>query len=227
METMNQNTRNHEELYLALAINTIRLNAINNKVQTVRLSFEQGQKMNAEPVKGIVRTMSFSKMAMRIAAVLFILVSSAVVYKYGSVNMLSLYNQHFTAYELGTTRGESNPDVQVFSYQNANWQDVVAINNMALIKTNKSLFLAGMSEMELKQYPKAAELFRTVLANKMDESFREDAEYYSALAFLANHEGKQALKMINQIKANPDHKYYPLVLKISAVDLKIIELKNK
>ena len=61
----------------------------------------------------------------------------------------------------------------------------------------------------------------------MDDSFREDAEYYGALAYLANHNVKQALELINQIKANPDHKYYPMVQYISTVDLKIIELKSK
>jgi hypothetical protein len=32
--------------------------------------------------------------------------------------------------------------------------------------------------------------------------------------------------MINKIKSNPGHTYYPLVTKISPIDLKIIELKK-
>jgi tetratricopeptide (TPR) repeat protein len=159
--------------------------------------------------------------------VLVLLVGSATVYKYASVNTQSIYNQHFTAYELNNTRGGSMPDVQTYSYQNANWQDVIAMNNLALVKTNKSRFLAGMAEMELKQYRKAAKLFQAVLANKTDESFRDDAEYYSALAYMASNQGAKALELINQIKANPEHKYYPMAQQISSIDLKVIELKNK
>ena len=226
MENINRPSLTREKLFIELAINTICINAIENKVRAVRSGYEEMTKMSAMPQGAIVRTMNFSKVSMRIAAALLILISSATVYKYVSVNSQSFYNRHFTAYELGTTRGESKPDLQAFTYQDANWLDVIAMNNTAPVKTNKSRFLAGVAEMELKQYPAAVELFQAIITNKTDDSFRDEAEYYSALAFLANHQNAQAMDLIHQIKANPEHKYYPVVKNMSTVDLKIIELKK-
>lgn len=97
---------------------------------------------------------------------------------------------------------------------------------MAPVKTNKSRFLAGVAEMELKQYPAAVELFQSIMDNKTDDSFHDEAQYYAALAYLANHQTYQALELINQIKANPEHKYYPLAHNMSLIDLKIMELKK-
>jgi hypothetical protein len=226
MKTQNLQDPNREQRFIELAINTIRLNAIDNRVHSVRLDFERIHEMMAIPAKAVVRTMSFSKFALRIAAVLFILISSATVYKYVTVNSLSLYNKQFKGYELGTTRGGTKPDLQDFTYQTANWLDVIAINNLAPVKTNKSRFLAGMAQMELKKYAAAIELFQEVLANNTDDRFRDDAEYYTALGYLASHQTEPALVLINQIRAKPDHKYYFLVRNMSPLDLKIIGIKK-
>jgi hypothetical protein len=226
MENMKPKDANREELYKQLAIRTIRLYGIENTVRTIRSNFKHAPEFTIIPSQAIVRTMNFSKAMLRIAAVIIILISSATVYKYTSVNSLSMYNKQFTSYELRITRGETKRDLQAFTYQNENWLDVIAINNLAPVKTNKSRFLAGMAQLELKQYPAALELFKEVLANKTDDSFHEDAEYYSSLGFLADHQAKRALEMINQIRANPDHKYYFLVRNMSPLDLKIIEIKK-
>jgi thioredoxin-like negative regulator of GroEL len=105
-------------------------------------------------------------------------------------------------------------------------EQVIALNSEATSMTNKSRFLAAMAEMELKQFPQALNLLETILANKSDESFRDEAEYYMALAYLGNHEGQKAAGIIAQIKANPNQTYYPLVAEISGISLKIIELKK-
>ena len=215
MDTMKQHTPNREDLFLNLAIETISLNAIENKVRTVRSGFQT-----------IIRTMNFPRIALRVAAVIIVFVSSATIYKYASVSALSLYNKQFVNYELGTTRGDTKPDLLDFSYKTANWLDVIAINKMSIVNKNKSNFLAGMAEMELKHYPAAVKLFHAVIANKADDGFRDDAEYYAALAYLANHQVGQASALITDIKGNPDHKYYLLALNISPIDLKIIKIKK-
>ena len=184
------------------------------------------QRAHLNPAKRTFRVINYRKLALRLAMVVLIVFSAVFVYKYATVDALSVYNKQFTSYELGITRGGSKPDLQNFTYLNENWLDVVAINNLAPVKTNKSRFLAGMAQMELKKYASALELFQEVLSNSKDESFRDDAEYYAALGYLAIHETAPALELIHQIKANPDHKYYFLVRNISPLDLKIIGIKK-
>ena len=48
----------------------------------------------------------------------------------------------------------------------------------------------------------------------------------SSLACLAGQQAQKGLDIIAKIKANPEHTYYPLVSRISTIDLKIIELKK-
>ncbi len=75
---------------------------------------------------------------------------------------------------------------------------------------------------------KPCRFFESVLNSKSgDNSYKEEAEYYISLAYLMNHQENKAIQMLDKIKADPNHTYYPMVSKISGIDLKIIELKNK
>jgi hypothetical protein len=211
---------------LEMAIDTIRVNAITNKVKIIRADHNLGNSKTAHINQAIVRCMHPSGMVMRIAAAVIIMISSATIYKYASVNSKTLYNQQYLTYELTATRSNSIPDAQAEAYLNAHWREVIALNNNAISRTNKSRFLAAMAEMELNHFPQSLVLLQEIISNHADEAFHEEAEYYSALAFLAVHQEKKGLDMVAEIKANPSHTYYPLACRISAIDLKIIELKR-
>jgi hypothetical protein len=223
MKSANHLIQASETHYMQLAIDTIRLNAITNSVKAVRANMEQ---VKVQPAQAVVRTMTPYKMALRIAAVVIIMISSATIYKYASVNTQSLYNREFAGYDLGTTRGANAQDALTDAYRNMHWKQVVAIQSAETIQTNKSRFLAGMAEMQLKRFPEAVMLFKGVLKYSDDESFRDEAEYYLALAHLAGQEKSEGLQMLAKIKASPSHTYYPLVARIPVIDLKIIELKK-
>src|SRR5450755_3294182 len=83
---------NSENKYLKLAIDTIRLNAINEKVSTIRRSLE------TKPEKVVVR--SIYRTSLRVAAILLLIVGSASVYKYISTNDRSVYDKQLLSYEL-------------------------------------------------------------------------------------------------------------------------------
>jgi tetratricopeptide (TPR) repeat protein len=211
--------------YLKLAIETVRLDAISERVSAIRQSFTKNQ-TSTEPAKTIVRSMYTT--AMRIAAIFILFIGAAVIYKYISVNNQSVYNKQFTAYELSNTRGLETSDAEAEAYRNKNWNEVVSLYNRENNKSNKSSFLAAMSEMQLNHFPQAVAIFESILNTKSgDNSFREEAEYYLSLAYLMNHEENKAARLFEKIKADTSHTYYPLVSKMSSIDLKIIELKNK
>jgi hypothetical protein len=210
---------NFENEFLKLAIDTIRLNAINEKVSTIRRSLEN------KPEKAIVR--SIYRTSLRVAAVLLLVIGPASIYKYISVNDRSIYDKQFLRYELTNTRGEQNRDSETEAYRNGNWNEVVKIYQTGTDKSNKKAFLAAMSEMKLNHFPEAVNLFEELLYTKSDDhSFRDETEYYLSLSYLMNHQESKALQMINKIKADQNHTYYPLAIKISGIDMKIIGLKN-
>jgi hypothetical protein len=216
---------NREMQYLNLAIDTVRLDAINQKVASIRQSQENVQIVEmAAPA--IVRNMY--KISLRVAAVLVLFFCVASVYKYSSVSNQSFYNKQFSGYELSNSRGQEAHEAEVDAYQNNKWNEVISIYNAGANKSNQQSFLAAMAEMQLNHFQNAITLFENLLNSKSgDTTYLEESEYYLSLAYLMNHEGNKAIQMINKIKANPNHTYYPIVSKFSSIDLKIIELKNK
>jgi len=212
--------------YLKLAVDTVRRDAIQARVSSVRQSFENQVVRTVKPQGAVVRRLHSG--SLRIAAVLVLFLISAVVYKYISVNNESVYKRQFSGYELGTLRGPGAHDSQSEAYRNKNWNDVVAAYNAENNPTRKSVFLAAMAQMELAHFPQAVTLFEKIL-NPTDggnDSFREDAEYYGALAYLRNHQTDKGLALLGRIQADTSHTYWPLASKLSAIDLKIIELKK-
>ncbi len=211
--------------YLKLAIDTVRLNAINEKVLAVRRSLENNQTSTKAPEGAVIRIMY--KISMRIAAILILLVGSAVLYKYIAVSDQSVYNRQFTGYELSNTRGQETRDAEAEAYRNKNWNGVITIYNTENNKSNKATFLAAMAEMQLNHFPQSVKLFEEILySTPADGSFREEAEYYLSLAYLMNHQENKSVQLLNKIKADTGHTYYPLASKIPYIDLKIIELKK-
>jgi hypothetical protein len=214
-----------ELAYLKLALETVRLDAINEKVSATRQSYNKAENGAENPAPAIIRSMY--KISMRIAAIIVLFIGIAIIYKYISVDSLAVYNKQFTGYELSNTRGQEINDAEVEAYQNKNWNGVIAVYNAENNQSNRSVFLAAMAEMQLNQFPQAVTLFENILNTKSgDNSFREEAEYYVSLAYLMNHEENKSIQMLDKIKADTGHTYYPLVSKMSRIDLKIIELKK-
>jgi hypothetical protein len=221
---MNESIRTHsmaaEYQYLQLAIDTVRLNAVNEKVSAVRHSFEN------KPEKTIVR--NIYKICMRVAAILILLLSCASVYKYAYVNDRSVYDQHFTGFELTNTRGEETPNVEVEAYRNKNWNAVIRNYHQGENKSNKYAFLAAMADMQLGRFSQAISLLEQIQSPRSgDYSFQEEAEYYLSLSYLMNHEENKGLQLLGKIRGNKNHTYYPIALEWSTIDLKIIALKTQ
>jgi hypothetical protein len=213
--------------YLQLAVDTVRQESIREQVAGVRKSFENNLTQTSKKTKGVVY--SFYKTSLRIAAVLIFLAGMTFLYKYITVSSQSLYDKQFTAYELSNTRGQADTNTLEEAYENKNWREVGRIYQNETVISNKSAFLAGMAEMQQNQIPQAVSVFENLLARMKttrDDSFKEETQYYLLLAYLKNNEVNKSLEMINVIKADPNHTYYPMVSRLSTIDLKIIELKK-
>ena len=216
---------NRELQYLNFAIDTVRLDAISQKVASIRQLHEKEQIVEVA-APAILRNMY--KISLRIAAVIVLFFCLASIYKYSSVNNQSFYNKQFSGYELTNNRGQELHEAEVDAYQNNKWNEVISIYHAGANKSNRQAFLAAMAEMQLSHFQNAITIFENLLNSKSgDTTYLEESEYYLSLAYLMNHEGNKAIQMFNKIKANPNHTYYPIVSKFSSIDLKIIELKNK
>jgi hypothetical protein len=216
---------NREFLYLNYAIDAVRLDVINQKVASVR-QMQEKEHIVEKSSPAILRSMY--KFSLRAAAVIILFLCAATLYKYASVSNQSFYNKQFSGYELSNSRGREFHGAETDAYQNNKWNEVISIYQAEGNKSNQQSFLAAMAEMQLNHFQNAIAIFENLLNSKSgDTTYMEESEYYLSLAYLMNHDGNRAVQIINKIKTNPSHTYYPIVSKFSSIDLKIIELKNK
>jgi tetratricopeptide (TPR) repeat protein len=217
-----------EDLRLSVAL--IREAAVLEQVTEVRKAFNSTAKLVPIQKKesgAIVR--SFSKTALRIAASVLLLLGAASAYKYAFTSASSVYDQNFTSFELGTSRGTNSDSELEKVYRNKNWAGVENIFSAQKEKTSKSFFLAGMADMELKNYDKAISSFNAVMSlniNSTDPSYQDEAEYYLAMSYLAAKKPTEGVAILRKIRSDKDHLFYKKASAIPALDLKLLELKN-
>jgi len=215
---------------LMFSVELIREAALLEQVIGVRKEFSAEAKiipLQRKENGAIVR--SFSKNALRIAASVFLLVGAASAYKYSVTTTSSVYDQNFSSFELGTSRGNNHDGELETAYRNKNWAGVENIFIAQKEKTTKSWFLAGMADMELKNYAAAILSFHEVMnlnKNNAAPLFQDEAEYYLAMSYLAAKQPADGVAILNKIRNDKDHLFYKKASAISVLDLKLLELKN-
>lgn len=68
------------------------------------------------------------------------------------------------------------------------------------------MYYSGISNIEMKNYPKAIQMFETIIADK-DNLYIENADWYLGLSYLASENLEQASKIFNTIAETPGHYY--------------------
>jgi tetratricopeptide (TPR) repeat protein len=115
------------------------------------------------------------------------------------------------------------------AYKARNWSGVDDAFKKKKVKNNKSYFLEGMADMEAKKYDDAIGMFQQVMAaNNLAGSdyFEDEAEFYLAMAWLARNDVKEAMPLLDKIKADKTHLYHDVVVKMSSLDLRIAAYKD-
>jgi len=211
---------------LLYAVDGIREAGLYEQVSAVRKQYE-AQQSASKPAGAIVRTMY--RNAFRVAAVLFLFVGSATIYKYSSVNSGSVYNEYYSSFELNTSRSSTTEDPIEVAFRNKNWEEVISLSDVPRPRPIKAEFLSAMANMELKKYYKAIDEFKQIIAANEasgDNYFQDEAEYYLAMSYLANIDAAQALPILKKIKADKNHLYNETVNNMSSIDLKVLDVKS-
>ena len=215
---------------LRFSTELIREVAVLDQVVEVRKSFAAGAMvvpMQQKESGAVVR--SFSKRVWSVAAMVLLVLGAASVYKYSSVTGASVYNENFSSFELSTSRGSNNDGELEKAFRNKNWTAVERIADVKKDNDQKSLFLAGIAEMEVKNYDKAIASFNKVMQLNQHNAtpyFQDEAEYYYALANLAANKPAEGVSMLQKIRENKDHLFNKKALAITALDLKLLDIKN-
>jgi tetratricopeptide (TPR) repeat protein len=216
-----------EWVYIRLAVDAVQDAGLYNQVATVKSAWQAQQSSATKPGGAIVHTIY--RNVLRVAACIFILSGGAALYKYTTTSSDSVYNKYYTSYSLNASRGASTQDAQEQAYSNKNWADALSLFDKSKEKSNKSYFIAGMADLELKKYDDAIAKFQHIIAANVlsgADYFQDEAEFYLAMSWLGRGDANEALPLLDKIKANKSHLYHDVVLKMSSLDLRIIQYKS-
>jgi tetratricopeptide (TPR) repeat protein len=218
---------------LRLAVDAVEQAALYEKVSTVRAEWLAHRPVTAtvsavQPGGAVVR--SISRVALRAAAVVLVIGASAAIYKYTVTSSTGIYSSNYTSYDLNTSRGATAAqDDMEEAYKSHNWSGVDDAFKKKKVKDNKSYFLEGMADMEAKKYDEAIGMFQQVMAaNSLAGSdyFEDEAEFYLAMAWLARNDVKEAMPLLDKIRADKTHLYHDVVIRMSSLDLRIAAYKD-
>lgn len=215
-----------EYRFLRLAVQAIEDAGLYEDVGAVKEQWKIQQTVVARPTGGIIR--SISRNAAKIAAILILMAGGAAFWKYATISSGGLYDKYYSSYSLNTSRGAGDGDAMDKAYQAKDWQMVIASFDAAK-RTNKSDFLAGMADLELKKYDDAIEHFEQVMAANAQagtDYFQDEAQYYLAISWLAKDKVNEALPILEKIRADKNHLYHDKVEKMSFMDLRLVQYKE-
>jgi tetratricopeptide (TPR) repeat protein len=156
--------------------------------------------------------MSLRKTAVRTAryaaaVALVALISTVIYFSVRQTSSKDLYQKYYSRYELpGAVRsvagtGNSLMDKAIASYTMKDYEEAIGYleqlissgqNNM------ESVFMHGMANMEVSNYPMASRSFNKVLENN-NNLYLEDAAWYLGLCYMMNGEKEKAVSQFNTI----------------------------
>jgi len=212
--------------FIRTAVDAVQNAALYDQVSSVKKQW-LAQTSTARPNGAIVRTIY--RNVMRVAACVFLVAGGAALYKYTTATSSGLYEKYYSSYSLNASRGTERQDAIDQAYNNKEWKKVATLFTALKEKNNKSYFLAGIADLELKHPDDAIGKFQQIIAVNVQSGgdyFQDEAEYYLAMSWLAKNEPNEAMPLLEKIKANKDHLYHDKVMSMSFTDLKILEYKK-
>jgi len=227
-ELMNTDTETRMQYqYLQLAVRAVEYAALYDQVAAVRKDFKTIRP--AQVIQGYLgRKGPRWRTLYRAAACLFLFAAGIAAIKFTTTTGTRIYDKAFMPYTLHISRGINGGNEIEKLYRNQNWTQVISVYNTIAEKDNKTLFLAGVAYLQLKQYVLANQRFEQVLlrnAKAGDDYFEEEAQYYLALGYLANNRVSAAVTILQTIRANKNHLYFEQANAISSTSLHILSYK--
>lgn len=199
-----------EELHnLRLAREAIRYYGLQQQVRSVHS--EMMKEMQA-PVRPISATRRMIRYSLSVAAGVLLLFLGIAGYNFYQLSPGKVFARYYRSYELGTVRGKETETAVTRAYREKNYAQVIILAANSTDITE--IFLAAMSYAEIQNYPAAIGKYKEVISRNDSNHttlLKDDAEYYLALAYIAQKEYAAALPLLRQIKNDPFHLYHEKV----------------
>lgn len=197
---------------LKISMEAIKSYGLYKKVSSIHL--DMMKEFRQQPLPQIGRANIFIKNTLKIAAAIFIILGSTLLYQYITLSPQSLFRDNFQAFTLHENRGNEIGSPLEQQYKLANYPQVIKLFQQLSAKTIQDYFIAGNSYLKRDNPAEAAKCFLSVgEINKTQQShlYEDDAEYYLAMSYLENNEPTKAFPIFEKIHADKSHLYHTKV----------------
>ncbi len=188
----------------------IKLYGLQQKVSGIHQQMMQEMEL---PVRKMSSTRRIIRYSIAAAASVILIVGGIFGYNFYSLSSGKVFSSNYHSYELNTLR---DGDTLQFSpvekaYREKDYKKVVELQALYNSTPVKETFLAAMSYVELGNSTKAIEEFKKLIAENETANtdlFKDEAEYYLALAYISNKDYDFALELLRKIRDDPNHLYH-------------------
>ena len=164
--------------------------------------------------KKFVKVVQFTRKYWYAAASLLLIAlvaGSLVLLNPGGYSPEKLFKMYYKSGEtIGVSRsGNGNMVEALLQFSKNDYQAADVLFDKILTNDPRNfavMYYSGISNIEMKNYPKAIQMFETIIADK-DNLYIENADWYLGLSYLASDNLDQASKIFNTIAETPGHYY--------------------
>ena len=213
---------------LKMALNAIKLDGLKSEVAEISEAYMAGNRENKNNQnRGKIRSIGYY--ALRIAAMLLIVAGSYLGILYATVSPEKIFAENYFPYELPASRsGSQTSDLEKF-YTSSQWNQVLALMEPMEDRTQKELFLGGLSAMRTGKFQYAIKLFEKLLENNkanQEQTYQDGTEFYLALTYIKLGDYDKARPLFQSISKDPRHAYHNQVHAIDLLKLKLLNWKK-
>jgi len=231
LEAFEQALANNEPMRMELENLSVAKLAIQHyglKSQVAGVHTEMMAEINTDEAKPrTAKIYPFVRSTMRFAAAILVLFLLFGAYEVVTISSPQLSAEKNIPYDLGIQRGAAATTGIEQAYADHNFNKVIHELQANNQPTTKDHFLGGMAFLSTLQADQAIGQFNQVLApGAKTNDFKEDAEYYLAVSYLANNQPVQAKTWFTKIYQDKEHLYHSKVTYWTILKLKLLLLKN-
>lgn len=140
-----------------------------------------------------------------------IVAGSLILINPGGYSPEKLFKMYYKSGEtIGVSRsGNGNMVEALLFFSKNDFQAADILFDKILVKDPKNfavMYYSGISNIEMKNYPKAIQMFENIIADR-DNLYIENADWYLGLSYLASDNLEQASGIFNTIASTPGHYY--------------------
>jgi tetratricopeptide (TPR) repeat protein len=161
-----------------------------------------------------VAKLRWLRTAVRIAALIILLVVVAGIIQFSVLDNQRLYSSQYETFTLGTARSQAAMSPIEEAYRQNDMPLTVQRYKQASAVASTDHFIAGQAFLSLNDAPNAIAAFEKQLAVNSSVEFKpyqDDTEYYLALAYLRSGNVNKALPIFEKIHNQFSHAYHRAV----------------